>query len=254
MSQSDLAKDICSQATISAIESGKYMPNVKILVELCNKLDLNTDMLILHDYYKISSIEKFSEECERLCKNHEYQKLETFLNSTEVLNSVETEWELQAYYYYLACANFHLDSDLTGSYRNFKLSLAEKENNTLARLSFACLGLISSLKKQKKQTFEYFLNAFKNIESIPYEPNLNILFYLEAYSYLNLGMLETAFLVLESAIDFISNNDSHFMLGNIYFLATKVAERAEQLNIVRDNEQKSSIFEELFNEKIYKNI
>lgn len=96
--------------------------------------------------------------------------------------------------------------------------------------------------------------TIKNIESIPYEPNLNILFYLEAYSYLNLGMLETAFLVLESAIDFISNNDSHFMLGNIYFLATKVAERAEQLNIVRDNEQKSSIFEELFNEKIYKNI
>ncbi|WP_142427557.1 helix-turn-helix domain-containing protein [Enterococcus durans] len=89
-SQYDLAVGICSQSMLSFIESGKYVPNAQIIVKLCERLDLNTDRLILHDHYAISPIEKFSEKCEELCNNHDYIALNKFLNQETVLQSIDT--------------------------------------------------------------------------------------------------------------------------------------------------------------------
>lgn len=256
ISQYDLSEGICSQSMLSFIESGKYIPNAQIIVELCNRLDLNTDQLILHDHYEISPIEKFSDKCEELCNNHNYFELNKFLESDLVLNSVNTRKQMQAYYYYLACSQFHLENDKEGSLRSFKMSLAESETtvNSISRLSLMGLAAIYSKSGKKKNAINSINEAMKNISTIEYEKNLNILFYLQAYAYLNLNMWVNAYNVVEEGIGFITTHDSHFMLGNLFFLAAKIAEKAEKENKQYESIQQSIMFEKLFSEKIFKDI
>ncbi|MFT8870561.1 helix-turn-helix transcriptional regulator, partial [Liquorilactobacillus nagelii] len=35
LSQKDVARNICAQSMLSAIENGKYVPNAKLLINLC---------------------------------------------------------------------------------------------------------------------------------------------------------------------------------------------------------------------------
>lgn len=43
LSQAALAKGICSQPMISAIEKGDYLPNAAIFIALCKRLGLSVD-------------------------------------------------------------------------------------------------------------------------------------------------------------------------------------------------------------------
>lgn len=256
ISQHDLVEGICSQSMLSFIESGKYMPNVSILVQLCKRLELDTDRLLFHNHYEISSIEQLSKKCEKLCNNHLYYELFEFLNLKMVTDSIETSEQMQAYYYYLACCQYHIEKDSRKSYISFQLSIAEAglKNNTLKCLSNACLGLLNAKLGKKESTKKYINQSKIDFRELNYEKNLTILFYLEAYSYFTLGMLEKACQTLEEGIEFVTEHDSHFMLGNMFYMAAKVAEKAEKNNIIRENQQNSEMFEKLFNEKVFKEI
>lgn len=43
MSQAELAKGICTQATISLIEKKEQVPSTKILLEICKRLEITLD-------------------------------------------------------------------------------------------------------------------------------------------------------------------------------------------------------------------
>lgn len=253
-SQYDLAVGICSQSMLSFIESGKYVPNAQIIVKLCERLDLNTDRLILHDHYAISPIEKFSEKCEELCNNHDYIALNKFLNQETVLQSIDTVQQMQAYYYYLACSQFHIEGDKQESLRSFKLALAESQDNTISLLSLMGEAVVYSQLGKKESTINNIRAEMRNIDTVEYEKNLNILFYLQAYAYLNLNMLVNSYNAIEKGIAFITTHDSHFMLGNLFFLAAKIAEKTGEENKQRDSIQHSKLFEQLFSEKVFKDI
>jgi len=257
ISQSALTEGICSQSMLSFIESGKYVPNVQIIVKLCNRLDLDTDQLILNDHYEISSVEKFSKKCEELCNSHNYVELNDFLCRESVLDSIDTGQQMQAYYYYLACSQFHMDRDGRECLRSFKLSLAESDTtvtSTISMLSLMGAAAVYSKFGKKGSAISNIEKAMKRVDAVEYEKNLNILFYLQAYAYINLNMLVDAHNAIESGIEFITSHDTHYMLGNLFFLAAKIAEKAEESNQQRDSLQQSAIFEKLFSEKIFKNI
>ncbi|WP_218571566.1 helix-turn-helix transcriptional regulator, partial [Klebsiella michiganensis] len=40
LSQSELAKGICTQVTVSRFETNGHVPNLKILLQLCHRLEL----------------------------------------------------------------------------------------------------------------------------------------------------------------------------------------------------------------------
>ncbi|OTN75302.1 hypothetical protein A5886_000372 [Enterococcus sp. 8G7_MSG3316] len=256
LSQYELADGICSQAMLSSIELGKYLPNVQIIVKLCIRLGLNANQLILNNHYEISPVEKNKEKCEELCNKHDYAELNTFLESKPVLNSIETRLEMQAYYYYLACTQFHLDRDRQESLRSFNLSLAESEKgiNSLSLLALMGIATVYAQLGKKESTLYYINKVMFKMKAINYEENLNILFYLKAFAYFNLNMLVDAYTSIEEGIEFITVHNSHYMLGNIFFLASKIAEKAEQENNQRERIQESKMFEKLFNEKIFRYI
>lgn len=253
ISQKDLCEGICSQPMLSSIESGKYIPNSQILVQLCQRLEIDTDLLILHDHYQIGATQKINEVCEELCNRHKYVELANFLQQDSVIASIETSEQTQAYYYYLACSQFHIEKSMTECKKNFHLALAEadtKQNKkTLTRLILACLGIISAKEGQPKQSENYFNQAFANLEKSHYEKNQNILYYLYGVALYLQQSYSEAVTALENGIQFTTRHDTHFMLANMFFLLAQIVDNDDTKNEIH---QKGLLLSGIFQEIIYK--
>ncbi|MGM0238242.1 helix-turn-helix domain-containing protein [Enterococcus sp. AZ103] len=256
LSQKNLANGLCSQPMLSAIENGQYLPNSKLLIQLCQRLGIQADLLVLQDHFMISQNKNFSEIAEKLCNQHQYQELQDFLLSSEVLEAIETAEEYSAYYYYLACSYFHLAADLSECLQAFKLALAENstETTTLARLIQVSLGVVYAKQTQKKLSHDFLAASIKNLTQTPYEENLNILFYLKALAEFEMTEYLAAAATINQGILYITDHSSTFMIANLYYLMALIAEETIQLNQVTEAKKRSDIFAELYKEAVFKEI
>lgn len=258
LTQKKLCSGICSQPMLSAIESGKYIPNSKLLIQLCQRLEVSTEILVLKDNYEISGNISFSIQAETFCNQHEYEKLNEFMLREEVMNSIVTKEHFQAYYYYLGCSSFHVEKNLRECERNLKLSLAEGGKrdipDSLSRLALASLALVNAKLFRKTVTIDLIKQSVVAMADGPYGQNLNIIYYLNALAYYELEDFEAAVTMIEEGVSFVTANDSHFMLANLFYLLAQISEKTEILSINQNAYTKSSIFEELYKEEVYKKI
>lgn len=256
LSQKNLANGLCSQPMLSAIENGQYLPNSKLLIQLCQRLGIQADLLVLQDHFMISQNKNFSQIAEKLCNQHQYQELQDFLLSSEVLEAIETAEEYSAYYYYLACSYFHLAADLSECLQAFKLALVENstETTTLARLIQVSLGVVYAKQTQKKLSHDFLAASIKNLTQTPYEENLNILFYLKALAEFEMTEYLAAAATINQGILYITDHSSTFMIANLYYLMALIAEETIQLNQVTEAKKRSDIFAELYKEAVFKEI
>ncbi|WP_225423023.1 helix-turn-helix domain-containing protein [Companilactobacillus jidongensis] len=257
MSQKEVAADICSQPMISSIEKGKYIPNSQILILLCQRLQIDIDSISLDSNYQISSREEFNNKITTLCNNHEYQKLREFLLQESTIDSVSNHEQTKAYYYYLGVAYLQADHNLDKAKTNFKLSLSNDDNNrkkltTLDRLASVSLAGIFAKEGLINSSNEYLNIAFHNFDTANFETNQIALFYLAAYSRASLNKNIDAITWLDQGIEFATKHDSHYMLGNMYYLLAQLLSKSNQADSTTQYRDRSDMFAELFGEKIFK--
>ncbi|WP_265459606.1 helix-turn-helix domain-containing protein [Enterococcus sp. HY326] len=258
LSQKQVCQDICSQPMLSAIEAGKYLPNSRLLIQLCQRLEIQAEVLVLDSHYAISENLSFSQKVEELCNSHQYKELQEFLLQPEILEQLTTQAQFQAYYYYLGCCEFHNSQSMLQSEENFKLSLAEVKQaakpSSLTRLAFASLAIISAKRQQHKSTIAYLEQSLLDIKTAPYEANLNIIFYLDALALFELKDYPAAAAMIEEGVAFITSHDSHFMLANLFYLLALTAEKSAESSQLESASNKSALLEDLFQEAVFKEI
>jgi len=256
MSQKELAEDICTQPLISSIEKGKYIPNSQILILLCQRLQIDIDNISLDNNYQISSKAEFNNMITTLCNNHEYKKLKEFLLQDSTINSISNDEQTKAYYYYLGVAYLQADHDLDAAQTNFKLVLSnyntKNKLTTLNRLTSASLAVIFAKKGLMNSSNEYLNNAFRNFDTARFETNQIALFYLATYSRSLLNKNIDAITWVDQGIEFASQHDSHYMLGNMYYLLAQLLSKSNQSDASNQSRDRSDMFAELFGEKIFK--
>lgn len=251
--QKELAKGICAQSMLSAIENNVYVPNSNLLIKLANKLEVNLDEISLATNLPISSKYNFNDKLDDLCNNHQYQELYDFLMQDEVLNNLKTSLQVQAYYYYLGVAQLQTDAT-SEAIQSLKLSLAEVNNNrlnTLGRLAYMAIGYIYSLQDQKDSAEEYINKSFKNWDEFSYEENQNVLYYLSALIYFKLNDYQDSTAYLADGIEFIARHNSHYMLANCYFLLARLAQVAHNDDERLEANRRKDLFTELYGENVF---
>ena len=250
-SQKELANDICAQSMLSAIENNKYVPNAQLLIRLCKRLEINLNEISLADNYAVSSNKQFNKQVEYLCNQHQYSELKNYLESNN--SNLKSAEQLQAYYYYLAVACLQT-GELKTVKQDLKLSLAESGSKTLQSLTYMALSYLAVLKKQKQLALKNMDLAFNKINQVNYDENQNILYYLAALIYFKLGEFTKSVTMLNKGIAFITKHDSHYMLANCYYLMAILAGKMGQDDKKIEAGNRQSLFNELFGEKIYKDI
>lgn len=114
MSQNELAKDICTQSTISRIEAGEVYPAIDTLLKIALKLQIPVEYLIEMLFYKnVLESERLIKDIEFHLKEHDYKKIISIINKNEI--SSENIW-----------LNFYLDYLLQTAHYNLKMISPEE--------------------------------------------------------------------------------------------------------------------------------
>lgn len=228
LSQLETAEDICSQSTLSEIEHNKYIPNTKLLINLCQRLSIDFDDLGLAYNFKICKDNYFNQKVSSFYNNCNYRQLQAFLNRPTVIETVQTGKQTQAYYFYLALCALHLENKYDNAKELLKLSLASaghsRKQTTLTRMGNIALAYVYAQQGLKMSAFRQINLALKNIEKAQYDENLNLIFYMASLSYFQLSKQELAIQSIESGINFIMKKGSHYMLINSLYLMANIAE------------------------------
>jgi len=234
LSQLETAEDICSQSTLSEIEHNKYIPSTQLLINLCEKLSIVFDDLTLAGNFNICKESYFNKKVSNYYKNQEYIQLRRFLNRPTVLETVQTNKQTQAYYFYLALCALKLDRKYDNAKELLKLSLASaghsRKQTTLTRLGNIALAYVYAQQGLKTSTLRQINLSFKNLTKMEYDENFNLIFYVAALSYFQLSKFDLAIEVIEQGIHYIISNESHFMLINSLYLMANITEVIKQNN------------------------
>lgn len=186
LTQKQLATGICSQPMLSGIEKGTYTPNAKLLIALCNRLKISLNKISLAQNFAIGTSDNLNQRLASLCNAHDYQRLLAFLERQEVLDHIETDEQLQAYYYYHGVANFQINDSITDAEDDFKMSLTnarETGNSVLTRLGHVSLAVVEAKLGHRDATDKLVNESLEGIHNINYEEDLNIIFFICLVSY-----------------------------------------------------------------------
>ncbi|WP_277586083.1 helix-turn-helix domain-containing protein [Psychrobacillus antarcticus] len=85
ISQKELAKDICTQSTISRIEAGEVYPAIDTLLKIALKLQVPVEYFIEMLFHKnVFESEELINDIEFHLKEHNYQKIISIINSNQI--------------------------------------------------------------------------------------------------------------------------------------------------------------------------
>ncbi|MDN6968096.1 helix-turn-helix transcriptional regulator [Oenococcus sp. UCMA 17063] len=165
ISQIELAKGVCTQATISKLEKQGLAPSFDILVQLCKRLGLTlNDVFSDFNYEAKEKLQDKIDQSFKLMASYHFDKSEKIINS---INEEEAqENNLLGFLYFLKgnlALNYKKDFDEAQFFFNWIL---EKESNQLITcerlLSLNGLGVIY-FQKDKFQLAAYYFDQINNI-------------------------------------------------------------------------------------------
>ncbi|MFD1671302.1 helix-turn-helix transcriptional regulator [Agrilactobacillus yilanensis] len=245
LSQKQVAENICSQPTISAIERNCCTPNAKLLIALCRRLTLEVAQIDLAQPFNISNNLKIERTLSQLCEQHNYKDLYQFLTIDQTINSIQTATQLQAYYYYLGIAKFQLNQSLPQVEQSWQLSLANAPMaanlSTLSRLTYSSLACISAKRGLNKQAQQRIYTALADLTATAYDENQNICFYLTALTCYQLHDFIGSLQLLDRGIQFTSAHDSQYLLANYYCLVAQILDAQEHHNLKKEALQQEQL-------------
>ena len=98
LSQMELAEGICTQATLSRFENNGQVPNLKILIKLCNRLNLPLGELFPKVGVKYTEATEKMNKAEFFLITSEYDQASDLLQSIAVSEIEENNLALRFHY------------------------------------------------------------------------------------------------------------------------------------------------------------
>lgn len=130
LSQSELAKGICTQVTVSRFEKNGQVPTLKILIQLCNRLELPLGELFPLRRVKQPEILEKMEEAEFFLITSEHDQLQTILKNIP-FDEIKDSQLLLEYYYLQGFVMIFQNASLMVAYLPLK-NFCLKSKNTRA--------------------------------------------------------------------------------------------------------------------------
>ena len=127
LSQSELAKGICTQVTVSRFEKNGQVPTLKILIQLCNRLELPLGELFPRVGIKQPEILEKMEEAEFFLITSEHDQLQTILKNIP-FDEIKDSQLLLEYYFLQGFVMIFQNASLMDCLFTFEKLLFEEQN------------------------------------------------------------------------------------------------------------------------------
>lgn len=174
MSQNELAEGICKQATISNIERKNYCKNINILSDICAKLDLSLEHVLIDTFS--NQMKDLLKEVEMLCSVGKHMEAYDLLANQSDSNIQLLENQSYAkFYYYKGITMLLGNEDIEQSILSFQKVIKRDESELIYKiLATNSIGIAFAMKGDNILAEDYYLESVKMIsffEDIPLRLN-----------------------------------------------------------------------------------
>lgn len=242
-SQKELSEGICTQATLSRFENNGQIPTIKILIQLCNRLQLNLGDLFPNVGIQDSKVNKQLEQSEFYLVTSEYSDASKILDQIpqEELQNPAQKWH---YLYLKGYLSALQNGPITESffYLNQILSENPKEKSYIfVLLAYTGLGLAYANEADKEKAEYFFDKAVSDVYHYPIETSsdiwrvLNILFYCGTF-YASIKDYSVSDALLEHGVTICSDNHVTYYLARLMFqLAKNALAQNKEIEVVQEH-------------------
>nr|WP_205617866.1 helix-turn-helix transcriptional regulator [Atopococcus tabaci] len=253
MSQSELAEDICTQATLSRFENNGKVPNLKILIQLCNRLNLPLGELFPRVGVKYSeTIEKMN-QVEFFLITSEYTQAAELLQTVSIPEVEEARLSMRHHYLngYIMIFQNRPVTDILFVFDQILLAEETEEAKIFRLLAYTGIGMVYSREGDQEKAEFYFNRVLEKIYSYPtvtLEDTwrvLNIVFQCGVF-YSTIEELDVSNALLKYAVSICSDNHV------TYYLARAAIQLAK--NAIRQRKSKETILELIYDARAYSKI
>lgn len=253
LSQSELADGICTQATLSRFENNYQVPNLKILLKLCQRIDLSLGDLFPKVSIQVSKDIEIMNEAEFNLITSCYAKSLDLLEGINI-DAIEDVQLRSRYYYIKAYSLIFTGSPLSDVLFNFDQVLfndAEDHIEIYSLLSYAGIGMVNAREQEQEKAEFYFGKVLQRIYAYPIKSTedtwrvLNIVYHSGEF-YSNSDELVLANALLDYAITICMDNHV------TYYLARATYQLA--MNAINQNESVEKILELIRDARAYAKI
>lgn len=224
LSQKELSNGICTQATLSKFENNGKIPSLKILIQLCNRLDLSLDSIIGVTDSKSQKVVKQMNKAEFNLIIQEYTESWEIIKSIDPEDLIDDKDASMQYYYLKGYLNVLDDGDLFDAVFDFNRILSELDTHgetIFTFLSFVGMGMVYAKQGDDKKSEYYFSKVFNDIYTMSIDDvnkiwrYINIIFYCAIY-YSERNDLETANALLNYGVKICAENHVTYYIARIY--------------------------------------
>ncbi len=171
-SQAELAKGICTQATISKMENKNIPPLVDILIKICMRLHLTPNQVLSEFTNPVDdSISELFNQVNRNIDSMNYKEAKRIFKKINI-KKLKAE-RLPLYHYDAGMIAFNYDHNIDDAQFEFNLVLQnhneinDDDNFLIEALSLNGLGLVYEGKQDKNKAKYYFDKAYMMITDLP---------------------------------------------------------------------------------------
>ena len=223
-SQIDLAQDICTQATLSRFEKNGQVPSLKIVLALCERLELPISEL----FPKVEI--QYSLEIEKLNKAEFYLITSEYQLAYELLETISIDdindpLLHQRYYYlkaYLMIFKGEPMTEILLSFNEILNSIITDNTKIYHLLSYTGIGMAYQRDDNSLKAGVYFNKVLDQIYKYPIKNNedtwriLNIVYQSGEY-YSNIKEIEVGNALLEYVVEICSHNHITYYLARAFY-------------------------------------
>lgn len=158
LTQKELAKGICAQATISHLEKGNCQPSLALVVAIYKRLDLKVDNL----YQGIQTNVRYRKvytQVRKLISQQHYKESLALLKEKIEPNQLETANEIRQYHYYCGLTTLLGYDTYQDACYHFSLTLLAKTTNRADHLDLLAtngMGVAYLLNSDPTKAHTYF--------------------------------------------------------------------------------------------------
>ncbi|MBM6615862.1 helix-turn-helix transcriptional regulator [Desemzia sp. RIT804] len=253
LSQIELADGICTQATLSRFENNGKVPNLKILIQLCNRLNLPLGELFPKVGVKYTATIEKMNKAEFFLITSEYEQAAELLSTISIKDIEEPTLAMRFHYLMGFIMIFQGCSvtDILFVFDQILLANESSEATIFHLLAYTGSGMAYSREKDQEKAEFYFNKVLEKIYKYPTTEIedtwrvLNIVFQCGVF-YSDIHEIDISNALLNYAVTICSDNHV------TYYLARAAIQLAK--NAIIQQKPKEVVLELIYDARAYSKI
>lgn len=239
MTQKTLAEGICAQSLISRVENNEELPNVVILQQICQRLEVTLDQLMQFESEEIRRRNQQFNNIHHHFIQKNYLKMTQLLKDENLLNCLFLEGDFQRYDYYLSICTCYVEKKPIEALQLLKKALSYTITRPNPNISPFEIQMMSDLGRmyhkcgQSQQALLEFEKVYQLIEMLPEERRtfeLNKVYFYYGELLFELKAYSNAFEIVEEGMALAQQFCSYYYLEELFTLNGKLLEVNNQIS------------------------